>query len=351
MSEIKDRPISEQTPSPASDGLRYRVGRRARRVVDSRAFGAAVLASISGNALVLGVETYASVVRHWHLEIRALHDFFFLLFVLEAAVRASACVDRPRAYFRDRWNLFDLVLLILTVLPFTSGNTSVLRLLRLARIIRAARMLPYVRLIATTLGRSLPGASGFFVVGALVLYLYAMVGWMLFGHSDQEHYGSVGRAALTLFLLITLDGLSDMVREGLESTPWTIPYYVSFVLFASFILVNTLIGVVLNSLDEAKEIAAAEKTENAEKAQNGHGNGGTTAEECREATATTHRSSAAPQHATTTPVDAAVQGSPDLAKRVAELRTALSALERTVQAQRSTTPTDVDEHNDPHPGS
>lgn len=91
-------------------------------------------------------------------------------------------------------------------------------------------------------------------MGALLLYMYAMVGWVFFGRHDPEHYGSIGRAALTLFLLMTLDGIGDAVHAGLDISRWSLLYYASYVLLASFVLVNVLIGVVITSLDEAREL-------------------------------------------------------------------------------------------------
>lgn len=112
-------------------------------------------------------------------------------------------------------------------------------------------------------GKSLPGTLSFVLVGTLLLYVYAMVGWVFFAAADPEHYGSLGRAALTLFLLITLDGLGDAVRAGLEISRWTILYFASFVLLGSFVLVNLLIGVVINSLQEAKELETERAQTNA----------------------------------------------------------------------------------------
>lgn len=138
--------------------------------------------------------------------------------------------------------------------PLVRENTTLLRLLRLARVLRTARFLPHLRILLIAVGRSLPGTASFLFVGALVLYVYAMVGWVCFARSDPGHYGSVGRAMLTLFLLTTLDGLTDAVRAGLQISRLSIVYYASYALLASFVLVNVLIGVVLNSLDEAREI-------------------------------------------------------------------------------------------------
>lgn len=120
--------------------------------------------------------------------------------------------------------------------------------------LRTARFLPHLRILLIAVGRSLPGTASFLFVGALVLYVYAMIGWVCFARSDPGHYGSVGRAMLTLFLLTTLDGLTDAVRAGLQISRLSIIYYASYALLASFVLVNVLIGVVLNSLDEAREM-------------------------------------------------------------------------------------------------
>lgn len=142
-------------------------------------------------------------------------------------------------------------------LPFASENATALRLLRLARVLRAARMLPQLRIIIIAVGKSLPGALGFVLAGTLLLYIYAMLGWLIFADSDPDHYGSLGRAALSLFVLVTLDGLDESIRAGLALSPWSILYFASYVLLGSFVLVNVLIGVVLNSLDEARRLEGA----------------------------------------------------------------------------------------------
>ncbi|RDG39111.1 ion transporter [Streptomyces corynorhini] len=227
---------------------------RSRRVVESDGFQIVVFCLIVGNAALLGVETYTGAVHQWRDELKTAEHLFLAAFAGEILLRAAACADRPRDFFRDPWNVFDLVVVLLALAPFARDNATALRLLRLARVLRAARFLPQLRIVIVAVGKSLPGTVSFVLVGALLLYVYAMVGWVFFARSDPEHYGSLGRAALTLFLLITLDGLGDAVRGGLEVSRWTILYFASFVLLGSFILVNLLIGVVINSLDEAREL-------------------------------------------------------------------------------------------------
>lgn len=234
--------------------LRRALAERARAVTEARWFGVTVFALILANAVLLGVETYSALVAGWGTWLRLAEHAFLVAFTTEILVRACAHADRPRDFLRDPWNLFDLAVVASAFLPLARDNGTVLRLLRLARVLRTARFLPQLRVFMVAVGRSLPGTFSFLLVGALLLYVYAMVGWVFFAEHDPEHFGSLGRAVLTLFLLMTLDGLGDAVRAGLEISRWSIVYYASYVLFASFVLVNVLIGVVISSLDEARDM-------------------------------------------------------------------------------------------------
>ncbi|MET9963440.1 ion transporter [Streptomyces sp. NPDC006326] len=223
---------------------------------EAPAFSLGVFAVILFNALLLGVETYSGLSRdHGHV-LDLAEQFCVAAFTVEMLVRLGAHADRPKAFFRDPWNVFDLLVVSSAFVPFLRENTTLLRLLRLARVLRTARFMPQLRILLVAVGRSLPGTVSFLFVGALILYVYAMVGWICFARHDPAHYGSLGRAALTLFLLMTLEGLGDAVHAGLAVSPFSIVYYASYVLLASFVLVNVLIGVVLNALDEAREMEA-----------------------------------------------------------------------------------------------
>ncbi len=244
-----------RVPMPARRG-RVKLAARCRVATEASSFGLAVFGTILFNAALMGVETYSGLAREYRQVLEVAEDVCLLVFTLEMLLRMGAHADRPKAFFRDPWNLFDLAVVGSAFVPLVRENATLLRLLRLARVLRSARFLPHLRILLVAVGRSLPGTASFLFVGALVLYVYAMVGWVCFAESDPQHYGSVGRAALTLFLLTTLDGLTDAVRAGLQISRLSILYYASYALLASFVLVNVLIGVVLNSLDEAREMEA-----------------------------------------------------------------------------------------------
>lgn len=233
---------------------RERMGARCRDVCEARAFSLAVFGVILFNAVLLGVETYGGLAAEYSGPLHMAERLCVVAFTLEMLVRLGAHADRPKAFFQDPWNVFDLLVVSSAFIPFLRENTTLLRLLRLARVLRTARFMPQLRILLVAVGRSLPGTVSFLFVGALILYVYAMVGWICFAGHDPAHYGSLGRAGLTLFLLMTLEGLGDAVHAGLAVSPFSILFYASYVLLASFVLVNVLIGVVLNALEEAREM-------------------------------------------------------------------------------------------------
>ncbi|MER7057253.1 MULTISPECIES: ion transporter [unclassified Streptomyces] len=241
-------------PQHQVHAFRRALARRCSAVIEARWFAVTVFALILANAALLGVETYSGLVADWHHWLRLAEHACLAAFTVEIVLRLAAHADRPQGFFKDPWNLFDLAVVLCAFLPVIRENTTVLRLLRLARVLRTARFLPQLRIVLVAVARSLPGTLSFLLVGALLLYMYAMVGWVFFGHHDPEHYGSLGRAVLTLFLLMTLDGIGDAVHAGLDISRWSLLYYASYVLLASFVLVNVLIGVVITSLDEAREM-------------------------------------------------------------------------------------------------
>ncbi len=78
----------------------------------------------------------------------------------------------------------------------------------------------------------------------------------MFGEIAPDRYGTIGDAMLTLFVTLSLESLPDQVELAKRVGPAAIVYVISFALVAAFLLLNILIGVVINSLEEAREIEA-----------------------------------------------------------------------------------------------
>ncbi len=245
-------------------------------LADSTAFNVAIFAVILANAVVLGLETYDGVAREVGPLLRTLNDVFLGIFVVELAIRLTAFGSRPQDFFRNGWNVFDFLVVFGSFAPGLRENAMLLRLARLARVLRIVRLLPDLRVLTMAIGRSLPGVASLTVLALLVLFIYGMVGWTLFADHAPEQYGTIGEAMLTLFVTLTLENLPEQIALGRELSEWTLLYFVSYALVAAFLLFNILIGVVINSLEEARVIEAAR--ERADRIEHG-GSAGPTAQE------------------------------------------------------------------------
>ena len=231
---------------------RSAVVRTCARVADSTAFNLAIFAVILANAVVLGLETYPRVEREVGGLLRALNDVFLAVFVVEIMIRLIGFGSRPQDFFRNGWNVFDFLVVAASFAPGIRENAMLLRLARLARVLRIVRLLPDLRVLTIAIGRSIPGVMSLIVLGIVIVFIYGMVGWTIFGDREPEQYGTIGEAMLTLFVALTLENLPEQLALGRELSDWTILYFVSYALVAAFLVFNILIGVVINSLEEAR---------------------------------------------------------------------------------------------------
>ena len=175
----------------------------------------------------------------------------FAIYGTELVLRIISYGRRPQDFFKEGWNIFDFI--VIAISPLFAGQTVVLRLLRLLRLFRIFRFLPEVRVLTTSIVRSLPPLMSLAVLIFVALFMYGMVGHYLFGDSDTENWGSITRAMTSLFILLTLENFPNYLEAGVSVSPWALPYFLSYVFVVVFTVLNVLIGVVLNAMDEARE--------------------------------------------------------------------------------------------------
>ncbi len=175
----------------------------------------------------------------------------FAIYGTELVLRIISYGRRPQDFFKEGWNIFDFI--VIAISPLFAGQTVVLRLLRLLRLFRIFRFLPEVRVLTTSIVRSLPPLMSLAVLIFVALFMYGMVGHYLFGDSDTENWGSITRAMTSLFILLTLENFPNYLEAGVAVSPWALPYFLSYLFVVVFTVLNVLIGVVLNAMDEARE--------------------------------------------------------------------------------------------------
>ena len=242
-----------------------RTGRLAR-LVDSDRFAAVIATVIVLNAVVLGLETYPTVTANWGDALLLLNEACFAVFVVELVLRFASYGRRPGDFFRSGWNVFDLVIIGAVFIPGVREQAQLLRLLRLARIVRLVRYLPDARILLLTVVKSIPSLFSMVVLTILLLFVYGMIGWSLFGAALPETWGTIGRSMLTLFILLTLENFPTYLAEAEAVSPYAVVFFVSYVLLAAFVVFNLLIGIVIGSMERAREQDAADAPPTADEA-------------------------------------------------------------------------------------
>ncbi len=224
------------------------------RIVESPFFTGFILAVIIANAVVLGLQTYPEIEERRGDLLNFLNDLFLAIFVVELAIRIGAYGRRPQEFFRSGWNVFDFVVIAVAFVPGIRESSTLLRLARLLRVVRVVRILPELRVLVTGVVRSLPPLGSMLLLTTVMLFVYGMLGWLLFADEIPQDWGNIGRAMLSLFVLLTLEDFPRYMEAGMEVHPWSWIYFVTFVLITVFIVINVLIGIVLNSMEEAREL-------------------------------------------------------------------------------------------------
>jgi voltage-gated sodium channel len=230
-----------------------------KRIADSSRFQIFILGVILVNAVVLGLETYQGIERDAGNALEAVNDLCLGIFVIEIVIRIAAHGRRPQDYFKSGWNVFDFLVIGGALLPGLRENATALRLLRLLRIVRVVSIFPDLRFLIRGMVASLPPIGSMAMLTSLLIYIYGILGWILFAATDPDNWGNIGEAMLSLFVVLTLESWPDIMGEVIDDHPWAWIYFVSYVLIASFLLINMVIAILINSLEEVKAMEGIEK--------------------------------------------------------------------------------------------
>lgn len=226
------------------------------RILYSTAFEVFIASVIVVNAIALAYLTFPNVPVEATQIAEKIDQIAFLVYCAELVFRLVSYGKKPWMFFRTGWNVFDF--LVIGLAPFLQGQTAVLRLLRLLRLLRIFRFLPEVRLLTSSIIKSIPPLLSMSVLVGLLLFMYAMAGTYIFGAGAPNNWGDLGVSMKSLFILLTLENFPVYLEEGAAVSPLAIPFFLSFVFIIVFTVLNVLIGIVLHAMDQARNEIAAE---------------------------------------------------------------------------------------------
>jgi voltage-gated sodium channel len=227
--------------------------------LDTTLFQNTILGVILFNAVILGLETVGPLMARAETLIVALDKLCLSIFVVEIVAKLYA--RGIAGFFRRGWNVFDFVIVGISLVPATQG-LSVLRALRILRLLRVVSVAPSLRRVVEGLVTALPGMGSVFLLMGMIFYIGSVMATKLFGEAFPQWFGDLGRSAYSLFQIMTLESWSmGIVRPVMEVYPQAWAFFVPFIMVTTFAVVNLLVGLIVNSMQDAHHAEDVERTD------------------------------------------------------------------------------------------
>lgn len=218
---------------------------RLQRTLESVAVQRGITGLILINAVILGLETSASVMAEVGSFLLLADRTIVGIFVVEILLKLWAYRLR---FFKDPWNLFDFAVIAVSLAP-ASAAFSVLRALRVLRVLRLISVIPSMRKVVQALLQAIPGMGSVAALLGLLYYVFAVMATKLFGEAFPEWFGTIGASAYSLFQIMTLESWSmGIVRPVMDVFPFAWAFFVPFILVTSFAVLNLFIAIIVNAM-------------------------------------------------------------------------------------------------------
>lgn len=233
-----------KTPQDGSLRARLRLFLEQDRVVN------AIMALIIFNAITLGIGTSDWAQQNFGGLLNIIDKTVLTVFVIELLLKLYAY---GLSFFRNSWNIFDLFVVSVGLLPSSAG-LSALRGLRVIRALRLLSVIPQMRAVVQALLDALPGMGAVIVMISIVFYVFGVMATIMYGNTFDEWFGTLGRSLYSLFQIMTLESWSmGIVRPVMKVYPNAWAFFVPFIVITAFSVLNLFIGLLVNTMQSAVE--------------------------------------------------------------------------------------------------
>ena len=226
--------------------------------VKSSFFQNFIIALIILNGITMGLETSKPIMAEFGSFINIFDKIVITIFTIEIIMRIY--VHRV-SFFKDGWSLFDFFIVAISLVPSSAGF-EILRILRVLRLFRLITVIPQMRKIVLALVSVIPGMMSIAGLLVLLFYIFAIMSVQLFGETFPQWFGTLGESFYTLFQIMTLESWSmGIARPIMEVHPFAWLFFVPFIFIVTFIMINLIIAIVVDAMNEIKDLDNAELIE------------------------------------------------------------------------------------------
>uniref|UniRef100_A0A8C1G9U0 Voltage-dependent T-type calcium channel subunit alpha n=1 Tax=Cyprinus carpio TaxID=7962 RepID=A0A8C1G9U0_CYPCA len=228
-----------------------------RKIVDSKYFGRGIMIAILINTLSMGIEYHEQPDELTNaLEISNI--VFTSLFALEMLLKLL--VYGPFGYIKNPYNIFDGIIVVISVWEIVGqqgGGLSVLRTFRLMRVLKLVRFMPALQRQLVVLMKTMDNVATFCMLLMLFIFIFSILGMHLFGCKfgserdgdtlpDRKNFDSLLWAIVTVFQILTQEDWNKVLYNGMASTsPVAALYFIALMTFGNYVLFNLLVAILV----------------------------------------------------------------------------------------------------------
>ncbi|XP_028935543.1 voltage-dependent T-type calcium channel subunit alpha-1G isoform X8 [Ornithorhynchus anatinus] len=241
-----------------------------RKIVDSKYFGRGIMIAILVNTLSMGVE-YHEQPEELTNALEISNIVFTSLFALEMLLKIL--VYGPFGYIKNPYNIFDGIIVVISVWEIVGqqgGGLSVLRTFRLMRVLKLVRFMPALQRQLVVLMKTMDNVATFCMLLMLFIFIFSILGMHLFGCKfaserdgdtlpDRKNFDSLLWAIVTVFQILTQEDWNKVLYNGMASTSsWAALYFIALMTFGNYVLFNLLVAILVEGF-QTEEISKREE--------------------------------------------------------------------------------------------
>ncbi|XP_062421539.1 voltage-dependent T-type calcium channel subunit alpha-1H-like [Pungitius pungitius] len=235
---------------------------RLEKVIKSKIFNRLIMSAVVLSILTLAIEHHDQPNELTNM-LQISDIAFTVIFVAEMLLKVMGL---NWAYFQDRNNLFDFVIVIISLWETTTkadGRLSVLRAFRLLRFGRLLHYLPYLRTQLLVLKKAMQDAASLCMLMLFVIFIFSLLGMHLFGHRsdtlkeirDRKYFDTLLWSMVTVFQILTGEDWNRVLYTTMAATsPWAFIYFVAVIVTGKHVLLNILVGIVLQGFQDRRTL-------------------------------------------------------------------------------------------------
>ncbi|XP_003266450.2 cation channel sperm-associated protein 3 [Nomascus leucogenys] len=231
-----------------------------KRVIMSHFFKIIMISTVTSNAFFMALWTSYDI-RYRLFRLLEFSEIFFVS-ICTSELFMKVYVD-PINYWKNGYNLLDVIIIIIMFLPYALRQLMGKQFIYLCiadglQSLRILKLIGYswgIRTLITAVGQTVYTVASVLLLLFLLMYIFAILGFCLFGspdNGDHDNWGNLAAAFFTLFSLATVDGWTDLQKQ-LDNREFALSraFTIIFILLASFIFLNMFVGVMIMHTEDS----------------------------------------------------------------------------------------------------